>query len=184
MIQYRHPTLKGPGPFPLPPEWQQLQDSFEDISLRFPVGVQDVGNRPSCRVYNNAAISINNTTLTALTFNSERYDDPINAMHSVSSNTGRITVVVPGVYTIGASIAWDSNATGDRLIGIQLNGSTILDQRRQATTTTSEQGVNTQYRLVATDFLEVVVRQSSGGALNVSASANYSPEFYATWLAP
>lgn len=44
------------------------------------------------------------------------------------------------------------------------------------------QNPGTDYRLTAGDYVEVIVFQSSGGALNVEAATNYSPEFWMTKL--
>ena len=49
---------------------------------------------PSCRAYNNANISMTSGAATAVTLNSERFDNA--AMHSTSSNTSRITVPTGG----------------------------------------------------------------------------------------
>jgi hypothetical protein len=140
-----------------------------------------------CRVYNSAAISIANftTTYTALTFNTERRD--VQGCHSTSVNTGRITVPTGwgGLWSIGACVSWAANATGWRAVALRLNGATIIAM--QAGTNAGSgietiQTVNTEYPLSAADYVEVIVGQTSGGNLNVAASANYSPEFWARWL--
>src|SRR5512139_267514 len=77
-----------------------------------------------CRVYNNAAINIANDTVTALTFNSERFDT--NGIHSTALNTGRLTCQTAGTYVITAHAAFAANATNRRQITIRLNGATII----------------------------------------------------------
>ena len=70
------------------------------------------------RVYNNANISIPDSTVTALTFNSERWDT--DSIHSTVSNTSRLTAQTASKYDIKGNIKWASNSTGTRLIIINL----------------------------------------------------------------
>ena len=140
-------------------------------------------NPPTCRVYNDAAISINNTTTTILTLNSERFDT--DAMHNTSTNTSRLTCVTAGVYLIHGHVRFASNNTGHRIAGIRLNGSTqIANQKTEAVQgTTTVLSVATVYKLSVADYVELTAYQSSGGALNVEAEGNLSPEFGMTWIA-
>lgn len=131
------------------------------------------------RVYNNAALSIATATNTILTFNSERFDP--SGMHSTSVNTSRITISEAGVYSLAAGVRFAANATGERLVNILLNGTTIIAQARTpanaVVSAATSIGVSTLYALVAGDYVEVQVYQSSGGNLNVEVSGSFSPEF-------
>ena len=137
---------------------------------------------PSARVYNNAAISINNDTATALTFNSERWDT--DEIHSTVTDTGRLTCKTAGIYTLNGHVAFAGNSTGNRYILIQLNGSTNLAIHRHAPGTSGESrmSISTVYSLAVNDYVELLVWQNSGGALNVVTAPNYSPEFGMTYL--
>ena len=136
---------------------------------------------PSARAYNNAAISINHNTNTALTFNSERWDT--DSIHSTSTNPSRLTATTAGIYHIYGHIVWGSNSTGDRKIDIRVNGSTFIASIRYAASGNNNwMSISTEYSLAATDYVELVVYQTSGGSLNVEANANYSPEFGMTYL--
>lgn len=146
--------------------------------------LQFLANPPKCRVYNSANISIATSgTPQALTFNSERFDT--DSMHSTVSNTGRITFTTAGTYEIGAHVVFDPNSTGYRDLTIRLNGTTTIAYDRD---TPIGGGVSTVMFLVslwafsAGDYIEVVVTQTSGGALNVANSANISPEFWSLWV--
>lgn len=140
--------------------------------------------KPMCRVSNSAAISVANATATAVTFDTESYD--VGGMHSTSSNTNRITIPSGGggVYSIGGSIQWAANATGARAVYIRVNGATIieLDEITPFAAATITHGVSTQYKLAAADYVELIVNQTSGGALNTNAAASYAPIFYAHWV--
>lgn len=141
--------------------------------------------KPHCRVYNNANFSVGSSaTWTSITFNTERFD--VGAMHSTASNQSRIVVPTGegGKYLIGGSLAFATNATGRRLMRILLNGTTVICQA-ELPLSSSESGGNltTIYNLAAADYVELQAYQSSGGALNVIAGTNYSPEFWAMWMA-
>lgn len=142
-------------------------------------------NKPHCRVYNNAAVSIPDATRTAITFNSERVD--VGGMHSTVSNTSRITIPsgADGWYSIGGCIEFASvNTTGIREGDILLNGSTLIAiQQVPGFVQVQQCNPSCYYQLVAGDYVELTAFQSSGGALNVDASSAYSPEFWATWVA-
>lgn len=135
------------------------------------------------RVRNSAAIAINPSA--TLTFDSERYDT--NAYHDTSSNTGRLTIPTgkAGKHSVGATVEWAANVTGYRQIGLRVNGTTFIAiQRSMAVTVASEesrQTIETDYDFAVGDYVEVIASQSSGGSLNITASGNYSPEFYITY---
>lgn len=137
------------------------------------------------RAYNSTNISVVNAgSGTALTFDSERYDT--NTIHSTSSNTGRLTCQTAGLYIITANIRFAANSTGARGLYIRLNGTTFIGDISIPTVPSPDNTdltVTVQYELVANDYVEAVAYQSSGGALNVLASGNFSPEFMMTRIA-
>ena len=137
---------------------------------------------PSCRVYNTANLSIPNAASSALTFNAERYDS--DSMHSTVSNTNRITCVTAGLYRITANLYLASNATGFREAILRVNGVTQIarDNKMALTGTVTALNPTTEWRLAAGDYVEVLVFQNSGAALNVVAGASETPEFSAVWL--
>jgi hypothetical protein len=134
------------------------------------------------RAYNSAAISVPNATITAITLDSER--DDTDSIHSTSSNTSRLTCNTAGKYDIKGQIEYPANATGVRGIGIRLNGTTIINLAKVpavSSTETISLPVATDYNLAVGDYVELVAYQTSGGALNANATANYSPEFSMIW---
>lgn len=130
------------------------------------------------RVYNNANLPITNATLTALTFNTERYDT--HAFHSTSVNTSRLTVPAAGRYFAGGNVIFASNATGIRQVYIRLNGTTYIAQIGvdAVSTDATVLDIETVWLCAAGDYVELVVYQSSGGSLNVEVHSARSPEFY------
>lgn len=151
------------------------------LGARPPDGLQ----KPRARVFNSAAISVPNATLSILTFNSERWDS--DTIHSTSSNTSRLTCRTAGNYVITANIAYDINATGYRVTRLLLNGTTEIARDVRPALSASDYTVSfttTIYDLAVSDYVEVQVYQTSGGALNVQPITNSSPEFSMVWLGP
>ena len=138
---------------------------------------------PACRVYNRAAISIANATWTALTFNSERFDN--NTMHSTSSNTGRITFTTAGRYLLTFAAEFAANATGfrqismDHSVTVGIASETVPVVSAAAATAMD---TATHWACAAAEYATAFCYQTSGGNLNVNSSAAYSPEFMAHWM--
>lgn len=141
---------------------------------------QQIGRGPAqARVFNDANISIANNTVTALTFNSERFDT--GNFHSTSSNTSRLTAPTAGLYLIDGSVRIAANSTGRRRLAIRLNGTTdirvVEPSFAPSATVQWFNDISTLYQLAPPDYVELTVFQTSGGALNVDVAGNYSPEF-------
>jgi hypothetical protein len=131
----------------------------------------------SARVFNSAAISVANNTPQALTFNSETWDG--NALHSTVTNTSRLTAVTAGKYIIVGMVEWTANATGRRQISLSVNNTTTIAStiiNTASGTVVERQIVTAIYDMAATDYVELIAFQNSGGALNVTRTAAISPE--------
>lgn len=132
------------------------------------------------RAYHNAAQSIANVTTTALALNSEREDT--DTIHDTATNNSRLTCKTAGVYAIWGCVEYAANAAGVvRSCSIRLNGATYLisfgvHPIQGGAVATALQAA-TVYRLAVNDYVELMVYQDSGGALNVNSAGNYSPEF-------
>lgn len=173
---------------PLAPRWKL--DPDENSLLSCEVGgllailPLPIRTPPVCCVYNNADISISDSTSTVVTFNSERFDDATNPMHSTSALTSRITFTVPGIYTVRFGAAFAGNTAGDRQAYIRANGRDFLGaNQRRSTVSTIESGINVTIQdifAVSGDYVEALVKQDSGGSLNLLAT-RYSPVFAAKY---
>jgi hypothetical protein len=136
-------------------------------------------------VSNSAAISVPNTTFTALTFDTEQVDT--DAYHSTSSNTSRITIPAgkTGTFLIIGAVTWNANATGDRYLSLRLNGNAIGSQLHMGTAAGKNFGIfETIYSLTAGDYIELFAYQASGGSLDVRCDdlATLTTRFQATYL--
>lgn len=166
-------------------EW--LKNALAAIGITADSGLQTVDSAVAgCRVYNSAAISIPTATWTALTFNSERfdlYDDAASTYHSTVSNTGRITIPagLGGYYLIGGHVEFAASTTNRRGIRIvhSVAATVIASEEAEAVASDHTMSLVTFYALAATEYVTLEVWQNSGGALNVLAAGNYSPEFWA-----
>lgn len=134
-----------------------------------------------CRVYNDAIIVIADVTVTALTFNQERFD-PF-AMHSTSANTSRITIPISGRYAFGGHVRWDTNTTGIRLLFIRVNGATVIASNVLSAGSGgvfgTDDSITTMYEMAKDDYVELCVYQNSGANRDLTATGNFSPEFWA-----
>ncbi len=132
------------------------------------------GGPITARVYNSSNISIPDITSTVLTFNSERWD--ANNLHSTGSLTSRITLDAARTCTVTASVAFGATGGTLRDVWLQVNGGTIIAATSVPINTSSYATVSTVYKFAAADYVEVAAYQNSGGAINVVALPNYSPE--------
>jgi hypothetical protein len=124
--------------------------------------------------------SIANDTNTVVALNSETHDsDPNGAIHDTAANNSRLTVRTAGLYLVCGGVQFAANATGYRDVFVQLNGATTIGMVRVPAVAGVVQltQVFAVRVLAASDYVELWVRQTSGGALNVEF-ANSTP-----WLA-
>jgi len=120
--------------------------------------------------------TLSNATWTTITFPEEEFDT--DAFHSTSTNTGRLTIPTgkDGKYRINASIVFDSNATGIRLVRFTKNG-TFFQQGVWGSASSAEQTASHSQvivSLVAGDYVEVQGYQTSGGNLDVKADGGFN----------
>lgn len=142
--------------------------------------------RPAARVRR----TTNQSIATGAAFAAITHDTPSFDTGNFWSASFPTRLVIPqtGLYLFGGSCMWQAAAAGTREIGIRLNGTTVLqlnDQPTDATsgaTNTPWQSVGYQYRLSIGDYLELVVRQESAGALIVQSEFDDSPAFWIVYL--
>jgi hypothetical protein len=115
-----------------------------------------------------ATTSIANNTNTTVLFDTEEFDT--DAYHSTSTNTGRITIPAgkAGKYAINSSFFIQEAANGGRVLNIYKNGS-VYARSQMPPDSVSQIAVtlNLVMDLAVSDYIEVVVFQNSGGALNL-----------------
>lgn len=135
------------------------------------------GSIPAARVYNNVDQSVATSTLTALSFNAERFDT--DSIHDNVTNNSRLTCRTAGKYQIIGQVAFVDNSTGLRSLNIRLNGATVIAfvELSADNSGANRFQVTTIYDLAVNDYVELVAFQASGVALNVRSTNANSPEF-------
>lgn len=137
-----------------------------------------LGFRERARVYNSGNITCTTGVNKLLTFNTEDFDTA--NMHSTSSNTGRLTAPVAGVYFMHAEGHFGNNAVGYRRLELRLDGATTISTTQIAPSggaVGTNMAVSTMYSLSAGAYVECWAFQNSGGNLDIVAAATYSPSF-------
>jgi hypothetical protein len=128
------------------------------------------------------SVSISNAAWTTVAFGSEIFDT--DSFHDNTTNNSRITIPAgkAGKYLINMQTFWANNATGSRDARLRLNGVDVDTPQTGYTANASNNAFSSDnvVALAVGDYIELRVRQDSGGALNLYA-AN-STFFTATWL--
>ena len=128
-----------------------------------------------CDLRKTANQSISNNTAVALSFDSENFDT--DGFHDNSTNNTRITIPSGkgGKYLFTYLVRFAANNSGRRDIALQINGTQGAGLMRVQVN--SDSSLATIYNatallnLVAGDYVEFVVIQTTGGSLNVEFSA-------------
>jgi hypothetical protein len=134
---------------------------------------------PAARVYNGSDISVSHSSATALTFDSERFDN--DTIHDTVTNPSRLTCKTAGRYLITGHVSFQTaNATGVRELWVRLNGATKIAGQTgpgRGSGADTPVTVGTVYELAENDYVELIAYQDSGSAAAAKAQDNWSPEF-------
>lgn len=141
---------------------------------------------PSARAYNSADQSIADITVTALAFDSERFDT--DAIHDPVTNNSRMACKTAGKYAVVANLRHTTLSFGNNTIFeayIRLNGTAVVAKFERLFGAYTGAGVgytldinlSTILDLVVNDYLEVIVYHNLGSAQTIKALGNYTPEF-------
>lgn len=127
----------------------------------------------AARVFNSVNQSIPNNTDTVLNFDSENFDT--DGIHS-SANNSRITCTIAGIYKVDGQVNLAAHTGGRKILRIRKNGSEViatarekLDDGEVLTSEESRLSITTMVQLISGDYLELIINQNSGGAVNAVA---------------
>lgn len=132
--------------------------------------------QPFCQVSSATPLYVGNASLTSVPLETDVSD--LWGFHSTSVNTDRITVPagLGGIYIIRGQVDFAANATGERMLALQVDDTTwvsILSGPALPTIGASLIVVSGPTPLTAGQFLKMKAYQTSGGgALNVN-TANF-----------
>lgn len=136
-------------------------------------------NSPFCELYHNTTQSIGNGSDTAVAFNSELADTA--TLHDTVTNNSRITIPTGegGTWIFSCRVEFAANATGQRKVMLRRAGSVEYPAQQfdaAAGGNVTKLAVCHLMNIAAADYVEVVVSQNSGGALNLSATPYFSAQ--------
>ena len=119
-----------------------------------------------CRVQSSGTQSVNSDANANVIFNTAVYD---NRSHFAIGTPDRITLKETGIYSLHGCVAFDTNSVDDRFLTLTVNSSEIAQVRIGANPAAGDTiiSVSTIAKLDINDEVFLVVRQSSGGALNI-----------------
>ena len=149
-------------------------DSTEATGLKWATPTSAGFSGVKC-VSTSGTISIANNTVQIINWNSENFDT--DAFHSTATNTSRITIPAgkAGKYQIIAQLQYAGNATGQRQIRIDKNGSNTSGAVASIVGAGDENfSVVEIFDLIVGDYIEIAAFQNSGGALNIDVTGTKS----------
>ena len=161
---------------------QVLTSSIWNASVRDNLEyLYDYGpGRSRAELTHNTTQSIANATPAAVTFNTESVD--AFGLHAAGNPT-RITIPsgFDGWWAVAGLVSFASNATGIRNLAIIANTGAYAANTSTPAISGLDHALSVSglIRLVAGNYLELFVYQSSGGALNLQSG----PIFRAAWIA-
>ena len=127
-------------------------------------------------------LSIANNTAVAVTMQAEVHDN--DAIVDIAGAPTRLTIKTAGFYHVYARMTWAANGTGFRWGYVRMDGSKTLGGNVGGANGIFETYVNVSFvrEFAVGEYLELMVLQTSGGALNLNYIADESPYFGAYWI--
>lgn len=130
------------------------------------------------------SIATGSGTDVPVTLDTEDYDSDNG--HSTSTNTSRYTIQVAGVYTVMATASFPTNSTGNRKLGINVNGGNARGGVFQGPAMASNSWsacVCVEQAFVVGDYIELVVWQTSTISLSLNAGGGgFGPVLMCHWI--
>ncbi len=117
---------------------------------------------PSARAFHNATQSLTTGVLTALAFNSERYDTDV--IHDTVTNNTRLTCKTAGKYRITINAEFAASSTGRRIIDLLVNGTTVIGRVAATALASGEampMGLSCDWSLAVNDYVEARALQDT-----------------------
>jgi len=136
---------------------------------------------PVCCLKKTGVQSVNDSSDTLVTWESEEYDPE--GMFTSTDSTTRITVPYTGAYLVVANMLFAADADGFRYVRIYLNGVIKAQEFQPGNGTGGNHfGTTVIYPATAGQYFEVSVEHSAGAALNIGGASNYQSNFSVTLI--
>lgn len=132
--------------------------------------VRYLSDRPLCAVRRAATQSIANATFDNIDFDTEDFDQW--GMFTLSGGiSDTVTFQRAGLYRVNLYVSWAANAAGTRTVIMRVNGSVDFGSgTAPGDATVSAMCSESYYDAAVGDTMVFIVRQTSGGALNIASS--------------
>ena len=156
------------------------------------VDAAKIGTIPGARVQRDTAITIPSASAsTVLSYDTTDFN--VGGVFDTTKPT-RMTAPVAGRYLITASVRWDSNANGRRVVALNVNypatgwaqiaRSSVSGYWATTPAFYPEQTAQAIYKLNAGDYAEVWVAQDSGSTLDLMVGVDNAVTYSMQWIAP
>jgi hypothetical protein len=130
------------------------------------------------KVYRTTNLSVTSATPTTVGWDAEAFDT--NSLHDNVTNNSRLTAAIAGKYCVYNEAQWDTSATANyRYANLYKNGS-VAGVFGVANPNAGIGAVVTSsliIALAASDYLEIVVAQDTGAALNLLGGTEANSSF-------
>ncbi len=154
---------------------QKCMDGINTLETTF------ISGQSRASVFHSTTQSLTSATPAALNFDSEDFDT--GTLHDTATNNTRVTIPAnnTGAYLLIGGTGFAPNATGYRQLDLRKNGTTILTSITVPSNTagapTGLYQVSFVAVLTASEYVELVATQNSGGALNVGSATRALASF-------
>jgi len=122
--------------------------------------------------------------MTALALDLEEADT--DNMHDLVTNNSYITIKTPGLYWVYGTAGFAVVTAGRRMIRIRSNGTTTIAASEPGSIADATSfpilTCGRLTRLAATNYIELGLTQTSGGAVNTYIGASHAPYLEALWV--
>ncbi len=141
-------------------------DEFNAALVNNPLSLRSL-NDHAAEVYRTSNQSIPNATETIVLWSGTQWQNGSSVW--AGADPTRLKAPVTGIYLFSARAAWASNNVGERSISYRISGGAALYdmQWQTAQPGATRQNAAELIQLAANEYLEMRVRQDSGGALNL-----------------
>jgi hypothetical protein len=139
---------------------------------------------PRARAVRPSAQPIESGVFTAVAFDGVAWDT--DHMHDGPDAGTRLTARTAGLYVITASFEWEPDPLGWRATFLRVGDATNIayDQRLAVKDAGTMHAITGQYLIGVGAYVELLVWQNSGRAVNVGGGAHVETSLSMTWLGP
>lgn len=176
---------------PVVPTPPTIQDEITASSVwnQFRDAIDFLMGKPIAQLRQTSAQTLTTVTYTPVQFQAEAFDDDIDGVggHDNSTNNTRWTCRYPGHHLISGLVTYAANATGARHAGLRINGIDVSGSYRSLPISSGADvcGIackTMRVYLAASDYVELIAYQSSGGNLaTFVATAAYQSGLAIGW---